>query len=70
MNTEVQTNVGAAQEAVVAQNNETISFAKKAKKVAEKVAFGTIATACTVSAVACATYRIVKLVRLIKGDEK
>ena len=68
MNTDVQNNVGAPQEAVVAQNE--ISFAEKAKKVAEKVAFGTIATACTLSAVACATYRIVKLVRLIKGDEK
>lgn len=71
MNTEnVQDNVGASQEAVVAQNNETISFAAKAKKVAEKVAFGTIAAACTVSAVACATYRVVKLVRFLKGDDK
>lgn len=69
MNTENVQNVGASQEAVVVAQNE-ISFAEKAKKVAEKVAFGTIATACTVSAVACATYRIVKLVRLIKGDEK
>lgn len=78
MNTEnVQTNVGASQEAVVVAKNNEATFAEKAKKVAEKakkvaekVAFGTIATACTVSAVACATYRIVKLVRLIRGDEK
>ena len=70
MNTEVQNTVGASQEAVVAQGTNETTFAEKAKKVAEKVAFGTIATACTVSAVACATYRIVKLVRLIKGDEK
>lgn len=72
MNAEVQNSVGAASEAaVVAQNNTNDrSFAEKAKKVAEKVAFGTIATACTVSAVACATYRVIRLIRLIKGDEK
>ena len=69
MNAEVQTNVGAASEAAVVAQAK-ISFADKAKAVAEKAAFGTIAVACTVSAVACATYRIVKLVRLIKGDEK
>ena len=33
MNTDVQNNVGASQEAVVAQNNETISFAEKAKEM-------------------------------------
>ena len=71
MNTEVQPNVGAASEAAVAaQNTNEISFAEKAKKVATKVAFGTIATAVTVSTVACATYRVIKLIRLIRGDEK
>ena len=70
MNTEVQNNVGASQEAVVATDNNKTSFVEKAKKVAEKVAFGTIATACAVSSVACATYRVVKLVRLLRGDEK
>ena len=70
MSTEVQNNVGAPQEAVVAAENNKTSFVEKAKDVATKVAFGTIATACAVSSVACATYRIVKLVRLIKGDEK
>jgi hypothetical protein len=78
MNTNVQNNAGAASEAaVVAQNTNKTTFAEKAKVVAlaakdmaGSVAFGTIATACAVSSVVCATYRVVKLVRLLRGDEK
>lgn len=71
MSTENVQNIGASQEAVVAQDNTNeLSFTEKAKDVATKVVFGTIATAATVSAVACATYRVVKLIRFIRGDEK
>ena len=71
MNTQDIQNVGAASEAavVVAKNNEA-TFAEKATVIATKAVFGTITVACTVSAVACATYRVVRLVRLIRGDEK